>query len=238
MDQPPPEEGEPEDLLYVSANQLIMLYGDYDEVGLINITSATSPNQWNQPNDPYLDFNNSIAFNNYSDSTIADFFAIYYTGNLTNMNGSQGYEATEILLEWCVQDFTTSVSAGTSVTKRLKDSYSLEIIRDPPVTPLDGLEYSFPTGSNISTPIFRVDSFTHNSMLQYLQSFANGSATVDHYGQISASSAFAQAIYEPFIDWQGRIPLSGEGSGPQPIVGSRFLGLQTRINNMATAMTN
>lgn len=61
-----------------------------------------------------LDFNNSIAFKN-SPSPIADIFMIYANASDSSIGT---FSATEFVLEWCVQNFTTSVTNGLSSTEK------------------------------------------------------------------------------------------------------------------------
>jgi hypothetical protein len=80
--------------------------------GLFNISSAalldSSPTG--------LNFSTSIAFQNVS-LPLAD-IAVLYLSNYDTKGGKM-YAAAEFVLEWCVQNFTTTVVDGKATTQRL-----------------------------------------------------------------------------------------------------------------------
>ena len=63
-----------------------------------------------------LAFNDSLAFRGVNNS-IADIFFIVYNGS----DSQSPYSAYEASLEWCVRDYTTTVTNGIASTQRVNE---------------------------------------------------------------------------------------------------------------------
>lgn len=183
---------------------------DFFSMGLSNIStfmnSENPPSDWSEL---------SIAFADYSNSSISDFYTIYYVGNSTALGSSEtfdtinpgDYGASEINLRWCVQNFSASVTDGVASIQRLNT-----------IDSLDG---------------FSVDPNSAGSMRDYFNSVVGGQTVRQNIGAIQASTNFAQAMYEPFVYWPGIVTDPGD-----KIVGGGLKALDIRINNIATSLTN
>lgn len=135
--------------------------------------------------------------------------------------------AFELVLEWCVQNFTTSVTNGTSLTER-HDSFSdfgKRSANDAFVTatPNDGdnREYSIDPGS-------------HYSLQSYFGDLFHGTANLTYSSSPSISNDATQAFFQA-IDIFG---LKVNGVDRVPGRGVGLVGLQMMLDNVATGMTN
>ena len=194
---------------------------------VVNISSAVSgivpqlPGGTNR----YI-FQDSIAFPN-SPSPLTDVFMIY-TNQPSGTSSNGSYSAVEFILEWCVQRFNTSVVNGTATTQRL-ESFS---------------NFSAPTGEDynvineINGTVYAIDSYSHNSIQNYLyQVFHNG--TIYRYAEAIPASLFVtsdavQAIYEPF----NSNSITSDPADTADGQGTNQTGLDQILNNIATGMTN
>ena len=176
-----------------------------------------------------LNFSNSIAFQN-SSLPIADVFMIYSTSR-TDSDGA--FAAMEFVLEWCVQEFTTSVTNGSSSTQR-QVSFSNFSKPDPANTGVS-LTTSPNDGDN---RVYTVDPGTHYILQNYLRGLFEGYTSLpssnSDAAQLFTSSDATQALFQPF-DIFGEIingvnPVAGQGGGPSD--------LQKILDNVATSMTN
>jgi hypothetical protein len=103
---------------------------DNDAQAYFNISSAVSTNPKYDSQNQRLYFTESIAFRNVT-APIADLFVIYKGGHEDDINFAVpsttsktgrpvhgGIGAVEVLLEWCLQEFSTDVVNGSVNTKK------------------------------------------------------------------------------------------------------------------------
>ena len=176
-----------------------------------------------------LDFSNSIAFQS-SSLPIADVFMIYSTSRTSSDNA---FAAMEFVLEWCVQEFTTSVTNGSSSTQR--QSSSNDFSKPDPANTGVPLTTSPNDGDN---SVYTVDPGTHYILQNYLRGLFKGYTSLppsnNGAAQLYVSSDATQALFQPFDISGERIngvnPVAGQGGGPSD--------LQKILDNVATSMTN
>lgn len=99
-----------------SLNDRTYIETGYDVINRLNMSSAAKPNPFGGPSQisNALDFSDTITFSD-NPYPLADVFLIY----LTFANGTEfRHSAIEFILEWCVQDFNTSVVSGIANTTR------------------------------------------------------------------------------------------------------------------------
>ena len=195
---------------------------------LLNLSSAASvhPILDGQQEPILLNFSNSIAFQNIS-PPVADVFIIYTKSTTSNADSPATFFATEFVLQWCVQNFTTSVTNGQSSTERHNsfDDFGKPNPNDAflTATPQDGdnREYS-------------IDPSTHYYLQNYFRVLLQGTANITSDGTPSVTNDATQALFQPFdifgetVNGVDQVPGRGVGQA----------GLQRILNNVATGMTN
>lgn len=177
-----------------------------------------------------LNFTDSIAF---KDSTrpVANVFMIYANSTESSADHPGTFSAIEFVLEWCVQNFTTTVANGVASTQR-HDSFRTFSTPDP------NKEYAFITatpddGDNRQYTIKPQDYY----LLQYyFRGLVHGTVnlTDSPVAHSAATNDATQALYQPF-DISG-MKLNGTDQVPGRGVG--LSGLQGILDNIATGMTN
>ncbi|KAL9015983.1 MAG: hypothetical protein Q9185_006643 [Variospora sp. 1 TL-2023] len=157
-----------------------------------------------------LDFSQSIEFKD-SSAPIADVFMIY----AASRDNSDDFGASEFLLEWCVQNYTTTVTNGTATTERL------DAVRNFSVS--DSIDnFTFPSGT--------LDLY-QNYFRNIFQGKAwRGVGTATLY----VSSDATQALFQPFNIFGQKM----DGKDVTPGQGGGMDALQKILDNIAVAMTN
>lgn len=177
---------------------------------------------WERP-----DFNNSIAFADV-DSPLLDAFLIVKNGTDRANGNTNTYTAYELLLQWCVKEFNTSVFDGAAMTE-LVSSYKNFTLEDD-----SDLTASPTTDPNL---VFTVERSLHESLQRYFTGIFNGTATQGHDGYWYASSGVMPLLFEPFnvfqIHMTDRVWDMSNG-----IIGTNQTGLELIMQNVATGMTN
>lgn len=193
---------------------------------LLNLSSAANMQSIleNQQIPTPLNFSNSIAFQNRS-STLADVFIIYAQSTESN----SPFSATEFVLEWCVQNFTTSVTNGQSTTQR-HNSFTDFVGPDSNDMSL----FVAATPDNGDNQTYLIDPTTHVSLQNYFRILLQGTASITNDGHPSVTNDATQALFQPF-DIFGR-KINGVDQIPGRGVGQA--GLDRILNNIATGMTN
>lgn len=192
--------------------------------GYLNVTSAATA----KPTVHGLAFDDSIAFRDLNDP-LADFFVIrretawLYSKPSEAYNGAFG--ATEVLLQWCVQNFTTSVSNGQAITVRHNS------FRDVNST-------GFPTiqvpGNEESD--FKITLGTHVDLQRYLKYALSGWVEYMVTFKFVATTDAAELFWMPF----SQVGRSGPDAASlhNGMQGTNETGLEFLVNNIATSMTN
>lgn len=171
------------------------------------------------------DFSDSIAFKNIS-GPLADVFMIYANSTESTGDNPDTFAATEFVFEWCVQNFTSSVTNGVSSTERHNafsdfssgDSFAYQTTR-----PDDG-----------DNREYEIEPGTHRILRNYFQILLNGTARQTDSLYPYYTNDAIQAFYQPFSilgtkhDGVDYVPGRDEGQ----------VGLQSILNNIATGMTN
>ena len=177
-----------------------------------------------------LNFSSSIAFKD-SPRPLADVFMIY-TNSTTSTGDDPGtFSAIEFVLEWCVQNFTTTVASGRASTER-HDSF-----RDfnPPDPNYEHTEVQAKPDDGDNRQ-YTITSGDHYILQSYFRGLFQG--TVNRTGSAAASKSATndatQALFQPF-DITGET-LNGTDAVPGRGVG--MSGLQGILDNIATGMTN
>ena len=169
-----------------------------------------------------LNISNSIAFQN-SFTPVADIFVIYSNASYS----SPTFQAVEFVLEWCVQNFTTSVTNGISSTERYA---SFRDFGKP--SPDDVILFAAPNDGD--NRYYSVDSGSHYSLQGYFQVLFQGTANWTSTKEPPvASNDATQAIFQAF-DIFGT---NGDGVG-RVFGGAGLPGLKRMLDNVATGMTN
>ncbi|KAF2148831.1 hypothetical protein K461DRAFT_297322 [Myriangium duriaei CBS 260.36] len=171
---------------------------------------------------------------------IADFFVIYGTA-VDDHNKPTQFKATEILLEWCLQNYTSSVSNGHATTVRHNviklDSRALNWFQSNPRS----LNFSLPAeasrGANVSP---YVDWDSHVDLQDHLYLLLNGSVSrPESNSSVMATNTAVQALFEPFEPFYSRGDYDGADIGMgDGIAATNETGLELLINNLATSLTN
>jgi hypothetical protein len=172
-----------------------------------------------------LDFGETIAFadNPYS---IADVFVLYLNSSDLS-NKTQEYHALEFVLEWCVQEYKTSVVNGTVYTTKEDSNHNFTGGFGYITGPLFNTTSQF--GFLTSTPNYDVDNGTHFILSNYLRKVLNGSVykiDADFFKTSDAAESFFQRI---------------NTDGDNEVVQEEDRGLTAMIEvmqNIATSMTN
>jgi hypothetical protein len=195
---------------------------------LMNMTSATGPVVDTKNPDPTVSslrsikFSESVAFRD-ANKPIADIFII--VSGHDDVNAS----AYEFVLEWCVQNFTTTVVNGLATTQRHNAFRNSE-----------GGDLSFltlkPFGSDENSETYEVEGNFHTRLQSYMYILFDGTITLATSGNPSGTSDFVQFLYEPF---DARAPSSGLSRDlAHGLQGTQKDGLELMINNVATGLTN
>ena len=178
-----------------------------------------------------LNFTDSIAFQD-SALPVADVFMIFSNARTEDGGHPGTFFAVEFVLEWCVQNFTTTVISGVPSTQR-HDVFR-NFSRPDPSQAFAIYEGKPNDGDNRD---YQIDFTTHYYLQKYFQGLLRGIVNMtmnDPAAQLSASSDAALALFTPFhifgmtMDGQGSVPWRGGG---QP-------EFDQIINNIATGMTN
>lgn len=190
---------------------------------------STDSSRGSSTGDPIrLDFSDSIAFKD-STAPIADVFIIYSTSRTIDEDHPAEFSAVEFVLEWCVQNFTTTVVNGNSSTVRHDASSNLsmpDMLAFPQAEPDDG-----------DNRRYLLEPFPHYTLQQYFQSLFQGSVNTtmgDSEARIIATNDATLALLNPFDRFGRRINGTDEVAGR----GVGLDGLQKILDNTATAMTN
>lgn len=177
-----------------------------------------------------LDFTDSIAF---KDSTrpVADVFMIYANKRQSTGDDLGTFSATEFVLEWCVQNFTTTVANGVSSTQR-HESFQ-DFSKPDPNNPYTFLTAKPDDGDN---RVYTINHETHYVLQNYFRGLFQGTVNLTISGDAhqSATNDATQALFQPF-------DISGEktnGKDQVPGRGVGISGLQDILDNIATGMTN
>ncbi|KAL8698398.1 MAG: hypothetical protein Q9224_001869 [Gallowayella concinna] len=190
-------------------------------------SDSTGSNQ-DQSEADSLDFSNSIAFKD-SALPVADVFMIY--ANDRDFSSSNPFSATEFILEWCVQNFTTNVVNGTFTTQRQE---SFRDFSKPDPTERTALLTATPNDGDGRT--YTVDPGTHDSLQTYFLNLIQGNVTLINLpgASKSASNDVSEALFQPF-------DIFGQKNNEMDRVLGRGAGissLQRILDNTATGMTN
>ena len=216
---------------YLSEQNLIMDTGlavfNFSSVAkrnpIMSIAADSSPSQAIA-----LNFTDSVAFKD-SALPIADVFMIYTTSKDSSGSDPAAFSAFEFVLEWCVQDFTTVVTNGSSNTQR-QNSFRNFSTPDPH-EPFESLEAK-PNDGDQRT--YSVESSTHYNFQIYLRNIFQGTANQTFDGNLEVTNDATQAFFQPFNVFgkttNGTDQVPGRGAGPS--------GLQTILDNIAAGMTN
>jgi hypothetical protein len=168
-----------------------------------------------------LDFSDSIAFTD-NPYPLADVFMLYRNISSGQQNA---FGAFEFVLEWCVQEFNTSIVNGTAFTTRQASTHNFT----------GGGSYL--TGPSFNTTSmfghrgqnYIVANDTHYILSNYLRKTLNGSVyevNADFYKTSDAAEAFYQRLNTASTNED----VVGEAKGDA--------GLIQVLQNMATSMTN
>jgi hypothetical protein len=176
-----------------------------------------------------LDFADSIAFND-SPLPIADVFLIYL--NTIGPNGhNSNFSAIEFVLEWCIQNFTTSVTNGTAITQRHESTRDF-----PRLDPHDPNTYLPVTPNNGDNREYSVFGSDHVLLQTYFQDLFNGTVNLvnDAAAYEWATNDAVLALFQPFDFHAPKV--NGQDTVPGRGVG--ISGLHAVLDNIATGMTN
>lgn len=141
------------------------------------------------------------------------------------------FSAIEFVLEWCVQNFTTSVTYGLSSTEKhgsIRNFYLNANATYIIAKPDDG-----------DNRVYMISTNNHNILGKYFQTQLQG--TVDSlYGSraLEVSNDATQALFNPFNFFRGNIDGVDPNPVPNPGRGLGQAGLQRILDNIATGMTN
>jgi hypothetical protein len=189
---------------------------------LLNMSSVAKPKQVIEGARNALDFSDTIAFSD-NPYPLADVFMLYK--NVSNVTENL-YSAFEFVLEWCVQEFNTSVVNGTAFTTR------------------QGSTNNFTGGGFLTGPIFNSTSTfgfastrpnydiandTQYILSNYLRKTLNGSVYLVS-ADLDKTSDAAEAFFQRFHTDSANGNVLGEAKGQT--------GLAQVLQNIATSMTN
>ncbi|KAK3660689.1 hypothetical protein LTR56_000447 [Elasticomyces elasticus] len=210
---------------YIAEHQY--LREDSYELPFVNVSSAEPPDSDEHSS---LQFHDSVAFRDVN-APIADVFMIYQNGTKGPMNAARHntYAAVEFILEWCVQEYTTSVINGTAITQR-KDAY--RNFSSP-----GGSYYTYGKPNGDDGLEYLISPQTRFSLQKYLQTLLSGHIVEPSGGYFYVSSDAIQALAEPYNVWQGGCTQDPCGLS-YGIHGTNQTGLELLMNNVATSMTN
>lgn len=204
---------------YASAHQFLSSDG-YSQMNISSATLNNGQNKASKGDIVQMEFPDSVAFKGVN-APIADVIGIYEAKETTKGNHIQ-YRAVEFVLEWCVQELTTSVLNGVPTTQSVSSHRDFT---------WSGVGVS----ANSYGEAYNITSDTHYSLQRYLALLLRGTVTtgatsLDNF----ASSDSMDSLYQPF-DW-----FAGSGSTKLPqdsLQGTGQAGLEHIVRNMATSMT-
>ena len=195
----------------------------------MNVTAASSVSQDDNGASHMVTFGDSIAYNDI-DSPIADALMIVasdFHADETN-GGHRTYAAYEFVLEWCVQQYNTSVTNGTSTTVRL-DSHGN-------FTTNKGY-YLSSAFNDTGQHRYDVAGDLHYALQRYFQTLMNGTAALAYDGYWYATSDSMPVLFEPFNVFQAH-PTSRVWDMSNGIRGTNETGFELILDNIATSITN
>jgi hypothetical protein len=186
---------------------------------MMNITSATGDFSGHITPGTPLNLSESIAFRDVEDPIADVFIIVMYNPKDWSLKVS----AIEFVLEWCVQNFTTTVTNGVATTQRDNDHRNFRG-QNSPNRP-DGLTYSYEAGS-------------HNKLQRFVQGLFNGSVAESAMPKAwYATSDTIQLLYEPFRVLEATTT-SNNFTLANGLQGTGQEGIEHMINNIATGLTN
>ncbi|KAK4890576.1 hypothetical protein LTR27_010738 [Elasticomyces elasticus] len=209
--------------LYVSPNRYIQLAG----FTAMNVTSAGSMITSTHSSDLPFGFSESVAFKGV-DTPLADVFVFVMNGT---ENQHATYTAIEFVLEWCVQNFTTTVTNGSAVTQRHNAFRNFTQSSSGSLPSLD------PFGGNDYTTKYGIDPTTHSSLQSYLRTLFNGTVSEGYDLYWYTTSDAAQTLFEPFNVLQAHLA-SEVFEMSNGIKGTNQTRSELIANNIATSITN
>jgi hypothetical protein len=195
-----------------------------DNVCVLNMSSVAKPND-NSNTENALGFGDTIAFSD-NPYPLADVFMLYQNTSESNTTG-KGYKAMEFVLEWCVQEFNTSVVNGTAFTTKQSSTHNFTGGYSSLTRPVFNTTSKF--GSVWPLPNYDVGNSTNFILSNYLRKVLNGSVYLaggDFYKTSDAAESFYQRINP---DTQNDNVL-GEVRN--------LTGVTEVLQNIATSMTN
>ncbi|KAF2148132.1 hypothetical protein K461DRAFT_316518 [Myriangium duriaei CBS 260.36] len=187
--------------------------------GLGNISMVSSSSL----NGAYVD---SIAFQNVLPQPLSDFFVIYrYAGDVPDPppdDGDWPIQATEVLLEWCVQRFTTTVTNGIASTQRL-DHIRLD----------SRLQGRPPLISDPLHSIYQIDQDTDIRLRYHFRKVFVGSWERTRQGVDNLGSNSALPLLQPLV-----MRMDSKHNDFVTFAGTRQRAFEIRMQNIATSLTN
>jgi hypothetical protein len=190
---------------------------------VLNMSSAAKPqlviNNADVPNS--LDFRDTIAFgdNRYP---IADFFVLYINRSVPSI--TYNYNAVEFVLEWCVQEYNTSVVNSTVYTAKEDSTHNFTGGHSELTGPIFNTTLQF--GDQLS---YDTDNQTHFILSNYLRKILNGSVYQIESDFYKTSDA-AESLFQRINTDSENFVLLGEDKGLSAMI--------TVLQNIATSMTN
>lgn len=201
----------------------------------MNITSASRGVQDDDSSMQAVTFSDSIAYRDIN-PPIVDTLIIVTTESpevsLEKSERQRNYVAYEVIMDWCVRSYNTSVTKGVASTIRL-DSHG-NFTQDP--------SYRVSPFNNNGQQRYDVGNDIHYGLQKYFQALLHGTISLE---QVSlqqgwyASSESMPLLFEPFNVFQdepagGRTWNVSSNSGR----GTNMTGFQLILDNIATSMTN
>lgn len=198
-----------------------------DSVSLFRMSSAAKKNpiKDDQLDSVTLDFSRSIAFKN-SSAPIADVFMIYST---SRNSADASFAATELLLEWCVQNYTTTVINGTATTER-HDAVSNFSTPDPGAIGV----YRTMRPNDGDDRVYMLAPGTLYIFQNYFRSLLQGEANLTANGQLFVTNDATQSLFAPFNIFGEKV----NGVSIAPDQGGGIEQIQKTLDNIAVGMTN
>lgn len=173
-----------------------------------------------------LDFTDTIAFSD-NPYALADVFMIYRNWSKKSDETDERYSAMEFVLEWCVQEYDTSVVNGAVHTTRGISTNNFTGGGGYLTGPIFNSTSTF--GYASGRPNYGVSNDTHFIISNYLRKTLNGSVHLqgaDLYKTSDAAEAFYQRIN------------TDSGNGNVLNLATDQAGLVEVAKNIATSMTN
>ena len=194
---------------------------------------ATVPNPINSTSLSFANFSGNQA------SVILDFFVLYV--KIANPNSTENaYRALEVLFYWCVNSYSTNVTAGNVTTEIVASSSNV-------VSPGDGDSHSpMVLKSGTDTTEYTVDVYATDVLTFYLLpnlgtgNFSQAPSDPSDLGGTQASRGFTSQGAE--VVSYALVP-AGLGSSFTPAEladedATNFKAVQNLTNNIATSLTN